>query len=167
MILWWLACKPTLIDLEVDSGVVDSGVPEEEEEEEQEEAYTGPWGWIGERSYNIADRCDGELLDDGFELYEGTAHLEAACPDCERFFELEVSPDEICGLGVYSPTWRGLSSPGGGKVGIWAINESDDGWQASLLAEAQDGEVVEYSWSADLGDVWYEAEGWYELRELE
>ncbi|MCP4810852.1 MAG: hypothetical protein GY884_36415 [Proteobacteria bacterium] len=166
--LLWLACKPTLIDLVPDTGRAAEDAEEEGEgEDEEEDVYTGAWGWVGERRYNIGDRCDGELLDDGVELYDATFHLEAACPDCERFFELVVNPDEICGLGVYSPTWRGLSDLGGDRVGIWSINEGEDGWQADLLAEADDGDVVEYAWSAELGDTWYEASGWFELRKLD
>ncbi len=173
MILALLACQPTLIDLSEDTSAPTDDTAASSDDtgpttsDSGGNASSGPWGWTGYRAYDIGERCDGELDEEGLELQENTAHLAAACPDCERFFQLSVSPEEICGLGVASPTWRGLSYPEAGRVGIYAINEGDGGWAASHYADADDGDRVDYAWDGDLGQTTYTAEGWFELVPLE
>ncbi|MCP4805297.1 MAG: hypothetical protein GY884_08100 [Proteobacteria bacterium] len=176
LVLWTLACQPTLIveaplagdDTGVqagdDTGQVDSGSGDSGPAFDTSD---GPYSWSGERTYDIGGICQGTLQETGVQLTDGLERFESACGQCSQFFELSVSPNQICDLGVASRAWRGLSFAGDGTVGIWTVAETDAGeLQAQMFAEADLGETVTYAWSGDIGVTYYNASGWYSLTSL-
>jgi len=174
-----LACKPAVLDLVGDTGARrapsgDSGddtTPIAADDSGDDGGDDGgddtgwPVGWSGTRSYAFSEGCEGTLGERGDELLEGTEGLQTACPACDRFFLLSVSPEAICDLAVATPTWRGLSHPGGDTVGIWFLHDSDAGWigeHAADTVEDGDDEYV-YELSGEVAGLPYVAAGWFWL----
>lgn len=178
LMLWTLACQPTLIveepaltddtgqQLTDDTGPGTSG-DDTDDTEQPWDTSGGPFAWTGERTYDIGGVCEGTLYEDGDQIVddeERLERLEDACGQCTQFFQLEVSPAQICDLGVATRTYRGLSFAGDGTVGIWTFGETDAGeLQSEMFAQGDLGETVEYAWSGDIGVTYYQASGWYTL----
>lgn len=114
--------------------------------------------WRGSRRFTAESDywdCDEETNEFGEELTDGD-ELDAmrdACPSCERFYEVGVSPDEVCDyVGLADPAYRGLVlGDGWAAVYSFSFESWDDEVEATLLdSEADfDGWTITYDYEVD------------------
>jgi hypothetical protein len=75
--------------------------------------------WIGERMF-ITDDCEEPAIEEGHELtaenWDGYEDAHNDCPNCDRIYYVEVSPDEICGVPVTTERYRGVDFNDGNGI---------------------------------------------------
>lgn len=144
-----------------DTGVVtddtgDTGETQDtgEVEPEEEPDYSV---WIGERYLDNGD-CDGVLTEDGLKLtrdnFDGDIMdwLEDNCPSCDHFYELYVSPSEICGVGVTTTTYRAVELDADrGDAVVYQV--SNNGFEELDDRADFDGWTIEYNYEVAGFDI--------------
>ena len=136
----------------VDTAVEDTG------EAKPSEPETDFSSWDGSRtiSYDEYSGCTDEILESGDQI--GTdepvySRLADACSSCKYFYEVSLTPDEVCGwISVADKTYRGLII-GDDWGAIYRLSQNDNGsfnsealsvdanWDGSTLSYAYESEV--------------------------
>ncbi len=126
--------------------------------------------WLGTRTI-IMDGCteeieeEGFLLDEDWEFADYLGELEAACPECTHFYEIETSPGTVCDwIGVDSPIYRGIAlDEGSAYIDVYTLDSffvtEDYYWiWADMLSENSpfDGWSIEYDYDDWFGYIIYE-----------
>ena len=141
--------------------VPDSGAPEGDTDTDADgdtdtdtDADTEPTAdftvWEGTRifSYDWAGGCEESVSESGAAIEEGYDELVGLCPGCEWFYELSVSPDEVCGwISIATETYRGLEL-GDGSATVWRL---DDGEGEHLAEGSFDGWTISYQYELEHG----------------
>ena len=95
--------------------------------------------WIGERFIEMGD-CEATLTEYGVGLHEDWEYYDYAqyyCEGCDRFYYVEVSPSEVCGVDVSTEVIRGIGFDSNSaqiyslsQEGVYAMGDSGsfDGW---------------------------------------
>jgi hypothetical protein len=102
--------------------------------------------------------CTESSVESAEELTSGTTYdaLADACRSCTYFYQVDVSPDEVCGwLGLSNPAYRGLILDGD-QAELYTFYEDRDGIYASPIDDRADfdGWTVSYVYE-DQGDSSY------------
>lgn len=130
--------------------------------------------WDGSRTFSYSSSwgdCSESTTEFGEEITEGDTYdaLVEACPDCERIYEIGVSPDELCEwIGLSDPTYRGLVF-GDDWAAVYGF---DWGWDGDVEADlldsdaSFDGWTISYGYELDYG-VTLEIEGSLTFPELD
>ncbi len=122
--------------------------------------------WIGERDISY-DGCNDTLVEDGFQLdedWEYYEYVQDECSKCTHFYEVDVSPDEACGLAISTTVYRGLILDAEeGSAEVWGFSNRDT-TEYDYRAEF-DGTNVDYEY--DLYDGYVEIVGRINFPELE
>jgi hypothetical protein len=115
--------------------------------------------WEGTRNfyYDYGGGCDDTVTETGTAIQEGDAgysELERLCSDCDWFYMVNVSPDEVCGwVDMATETYRGLVIDDD-QVEVWRLDYGD----ATLLDTGDfDGWTIDYFYEID--DYWMEVTG--------
>ena len=123
--------------------------------------------WTGARtiSYDAYGGCTDEILETGDLIDTGEAiyaQLSSACSACKYFYEVTLSPDEICGwISVADSTYRGLIV-GDDWGAIYQLSETDGGHfnSEALSVEADwDGTRLQYAYEAQVYSIDLEIQG--------
>jgi hypothetical protein len=90
--------------------------------------------------------CDETVTETGALLPEGTqtrAALEAACPDCDHFYEVHPDRSQACGwIALPSTSWRAWRGEGSrALVHLWTAEGRDLVDVATVEAELQQGSM--------------------------
>ena len=127
--------------------------------------------WTGSRtiSYDAYGGCTDEILESGVRIDSGEpihAQLSNACSACKYFYEVTLSPDEICGwISVAERTYRGLIV-GDDWGAIYRISETDGGQLNSeaLSVEADwDGTRLDYAYASEIYSIDLDIQGTVEF----
>jgi len=109
--------------------------------------------WEGTRtfSYDWAGGCEESVSESGDAILEGDwayDDLVDLCPGCDWFYELSVSPDEVCNwISIATETYRGLEL-GEDSATVWRL---DDGEGEHLAEGSFDGWTIAYNYELDHG----------------
>jgi hypothetical protein len=120
--------------------------------------------WTGERLIDIPSAgCEEYIYEDGVEVTEDSigADLLAACDECTRVWEIQASPEYVCGYSVTPVVYRGLDFHSDGTATIYSLSDEGSYWDASYYSNGDldlDG-ILEYEYDGD----WYIAYGVVEL----
>jgi hypothetical protein len=120
--------------------------------------------WTGERLIDIPSAgCEEYIYEDGVEVTAESLgeDLLAACDECTRVWEIQASPEYVCGYSVTPVVYRGLDFHSDGTVTVYTLSDEGSYWDASYYASGvldSDG-MLEYEHDGD----WYTAYGEVEL----
>lgn len=163
-----LSCTPSSGSLSLDTGTYEADADADVDADTDTDATPVPDTsvWIGERDISY-DGCndtleeDGFLLDEDWEYYE---YVQDECSKCTHFYEVDVSPDEACGLSISTTVYRGLILDAeDGSAEVWGF--STNGTSEYDDNADFDGLNVEYAY--DLYDGYVEIVGRINFPELE
>ena len=146
----------------------DDDEPEDEPEDEPDFSV-----WNGERNFEYDSYyddydCEASVDEDGTQITSGRAYdaIRSECPDCEYIYEVDVSPDEICGwIGIDTYTYRGLIIDGN-RAEVWRFEMDDGDLETAYVLDDDadfDGWVVEYQYESELYDSPLYADGHVEF----
>lgn len=149
----------------------DSGVPQDTGADTGDTGTTEPLepdfvSWEGERLIAY-DGCEETLYEDGWDYGDKDVVeqiQDGGCPDCFVLFELEVGPDEVCGLDVSTTTYRSLAFDGD-RYAIWGITSRGELYVLAEDLELTDDLRLEYDYSQYDGAL--QVTGWVQFPALE
>ncbi len=157
-----LACQPTVLEVQTDSGVVDSANPTDADADTDADTDTDTdtdadtdtdtevdfSAWEGAREFAYDD-CKGRLEETGVRLEEGERDHNRSlewCPTCDHFYELDVGPETECGFSVTTHTYRGLLLNDDGTVEIFEIDADFDNGEHISTGTFDQPNVVLYEY---------------------
>lgn len=122
--------------------------------------------WDGERVISY-DGCEDTLFEEGLDYGDKDVVeqiQDAGCPDCFVLFELDVGPDEVCGLDVSTTAYRSLAFDGE-RYTIWGITSRGELYELADDLELTDDLRLEYDYSQYDGAL--QVTGWVQFPAIE
>lgn len=154
-----LSCTPSSGSVSVDTGsLIEADADTDADTDSDTDVDTPPEPdtsvWIGERDLRY-DGCEETLSEEGFELddsWEYYEYVQDECPKCNHFYEVDVWPEQACGLGISTTVYRGLILDADeGHAEVWGFsnngtseyddNADFDGMNVDYAYDVYDGAV--------------------------